>query len=83
MSPLLSNPRAPTGISRKKLAELLLDTHRKVLRQAENQPPRGAAGARNFSLNFTCMTHERHTALKFEKKRPDFLKFAVYGTRNN
>jgi hypothetical protein len=53
MSPLLSNPRAPTGISRKKLAELLLDTLRKVLPQAENQPPRGAAGAQKFSLKFT------------------------------
>ena len=27
------------------------------------------------------MTRESHAALKFEKKRPDFLKFAVYGTR--
>ena len=78
--PLLSNPRAPPGLSRKKLDELLLDTLNKVLRQAENQHPQGAACAHKISQKFTRLKPFLHMTLKSEKNRLHFLKFAVYGT---
>lgn len=77
---LLSNPRAPPVISRKKLAELLLDTLKKVPPRPNYQHPRDNACAHKFSLKFTQLKHALHESLKIEKSSSDFLNFAVYRT---